>query len=470
MSLAAAPLALSGDAERMRGWRRGGVLLAGIIGLAVATRLAGIGSRLSVDDAYSWLAASSPNAHVFLARLADSENTPPLIYLLLMLLPSFGPAWLRVPAAIPGVLMCLALYLGLRPRLGARASLLAALGVAVSPYLITYSNLARGFMLADLALLLAIWCILSLGEHETIAKWVTFFIAGSIAVYTEYGSAIFIAALVLASLWIGSPRRWATAIAGGLVLLTLVGWIPQIIRGQHQVGVTKFDPMSATPSLSGLRDVFATLALGENGGTGNPMGRWLVFAVLLGVCAGGYFILRRGWGDRDPRATRTIVLLAATALLTLVGYALAAVVGIDVFSQRYLTILVPLGAALGAAAVASVQNRWILPAATVCLVGLGLGNFARRLGGQWEPSLAPVRLAASGLRPRTVLTNTPIVLYYLQSFRPVFDRPSNLGPGRARTCARPCLVIDDVRVHGGTPRRITGTQSAIGPFVLTYEH
>ena len=78
------------------------LLLAGIIVLAVAVRAAGIGSRLAVDDAYSWLIASSPNAHVFLSRLADNENTPPLFYLVLMLMPSFAPAWLRVPAAVPG--------------------------------------------------------------------------------------------------------------------------------------------------------------------------------------------------------------------------------------------------------------------------------------------------------------------------------------------------------------------------------
>ena len=35
------------------------------------------------------------------------------------------------------------------------------LAVAVSPFLVTYANLARGFMLADLALLCAMWALLS---------------------------------------------------------------------------------------------------------------------------------------------------------------------------------------------------------------------------------------------------------------------------------------------------------------------
>ncbi len=437
--------------------------------LATAVRFAGIGSRLSIDDAYSWFAASSPNAHVFLRRLAGNENTPPLIYLVLMLMPGSQPAWLRVPAAVPGVLTCVVLFMALRPRLGDRASLLAALGVAVAPYLTTYSNLARGFMLADLALLLALWCLLSLLEKETTAKWAAFFVAGTVAVYTEYRSAIVIGAMVLAALWIGRPKRRLLVMTGSLSVLTLLAWVPQIIRGQDQVGVTKFDPHAATPSLTGLRDLFVTLPLGEHGGTSSSPGRWALFVVMIALCAIAGVLLHRSWGTLTPRARDTIRLLTATAVLTLVGYALAALVGIDIFTQRYLTILVPFAAGLGAAAITSIPRRWVLPVAVGLLVALGLGNFARRLGGQWAPDLAPVLAAARSMRPRTVLTNTPVVVYYLHAFRPVFDRPSNLGPGRAQSCMRPCLIVDNTQVQGGTPRQVTGTRSMIGPFVLVYE-
>jgi Dolichyl-phosphate-mannose-protein mannosyltransferase len=444
-------------------------LLAGIVALAAATRFAAIGSHLSIDDAYSWFAASSPNANVFLDRLADNENTPPLIYLVVMAMPGSSPAWLRVPAAIPGVLICVALFLALRPRLGDGPSLLAALGVAVAPYLITYSNVARGFMLSDLALIVALWCLLSLAERETRGKWVGFFLAGTVAVYSEYRSAIVLIAMAAAAVWLGRPRRRSTLIACGAVLLALAAWIPEIVRGQDQVGVTKFNPLSAKPSVTGLRDAFVTLALGENGGTGSSAGRWLLFVGIVALCGVAYLVLRRSWTTFDEPARRTIQVLAVTSVLTLLGYALAGVVGIDIFSQRYLTILVPFAAALAAMTLAALPVRWVVPATAVLLVGLGLGNFERRLGGQWQPDLAPVRVAAAGLHPRTVLTNTPVVLYYLRSFEPDFDRPYNLGRGRAATCARPCLVIDDTRVHGGTPRGATGELSQIGPFLFVYE-
>jgi uncharacterized membrane protein len=445
------------------------LVLLGLLALALAVRFAAIGSRLSIDDAYSWWISISPNASTFLHRLAANENTPPLIYLVLMLVPGSSATWLRIPAAIPGALICAVVYLALAPRLGRVPALIAALAVAVSPYLITYSNLARGFMLADLALLCALWALLSLPDGETRWKWVGLFAACTVAVWAEYASVIFVVALLLAGLWIGVPRRRPTLIAAGLGLLTLAAWIPEIVRGQNQVGVTKLDPLGASPSLKQLRDMFVTLTFGEHGGTMNSAGRWLLFIGLLAVCGAGAWLLARRWAAHDERWRRTIRLLAATALMTVIGYALAAIVGVDVFTQRYITIEIPVVAALGAAAVAEIPWRRAVPVAVACLLALGVVDFAKRLGGEYEPSLGAERQEAISVHARTVLTNTPVVIYYLRSFHPDFDRPSNLGPGRAATCARPCLAVDDTRVHAGTLRPITGTPFYIGPFRLTLE-
>lgn len=439
-----------------------------IVALAVALRAEALGSRLSIDDAYSWFTATSPTAHAFLSRLADNENTPPLIYLVTMLVPSDAPAWLRIPAAVPGVLLCLAVCVVTRPRFGRDAGLIAALAVAVAPYLVTYSNLARGFMLADLALIVAVGAVLSLAEHATPAGWATFVAAGVIAVWTEYGSIIVVIALVLTAVWLGVPDRRRLIAAGVLVLASLAPWIGQIVRAQDQVGVTKFDPLSATPSLTALRELAVTLTLGERGGTANPAGRWLEFVVVVGLAGLAAVALRRRATVSDEGFRRTAGLLAGTVLLTVVGYALAAVVGIDIFTQRYLTVLVPLAAMLAGGALAALADRRAIAVGMVLLVALGAIGAARRLGAQYQPDLAPIRAAALALHPRTVLTNTPVVLYYLPALHPVFDRPYNLGPG-AVACARPCLAIDDTRVHGGTPRMITGAQRAIGPYTLTLE-
>lgn len=441
----------------------------GIVLLAALIRLDAIGSRLHVDDAYSWLVASQPSAHAFLRQLAATENTPPLSYLLLMPLPGDQPAWLRLPAALAGVLMCVVVYLALRRPLGTRAALLAMLAVAVAPFLITDSDLARGFMLEDLALLVALWAVLALAERESRGWWAVFVVAGVVALYTEYSAAIFLVALIASALLLGRPQRRRMAAFGALPFVALLPWIPQIVSAQGQVGVTKLGPMFATFSATRLRDLAVILAFGEHGGTGSGAGRWLIVAAMAGLGVAAWLALRRRWGRMRELERRAVLLLALTAALTFAGHAIAPLVGVDVFTQRYMTIMVPLAAALGAAAIDATGNRAPWGAAVGLLVVLGVVSLVRRYRGEYEPSLSPVRAAALAMHPRTVLTNTPLVLYYLRSLHPEFDRPSNLGPGRAATCARPCLIVDDSRARGGTPRPVSGASTMIGPYVVTLE-
>ena len=142
------------------------MLLAGIVLLAVLVRLAGIGDRLSEDEGFSWLVASAPSADVFLDRLAAYENTPPLFYLLLAPLPLDDEHWLRLPALVAGVACVPVLYLAVRPLLGTRAALLSALGLAVAPYAVNWSNFSRGFMVANLGLLIALWAVVQAGRRR----------------------------------------------------------------------------------------------------------------------------------------------------------------------------------------------------------------------------------------------------------------------------------------------------------------
>ncbi len=369
--------------------------------------------------------------------------------------------------------MSVVAFFALRRNLGGGVALATALTVAVAPFLVTDSDLARGFMLADLALLFQLWALLALIERETAWRWAAFVVSGAVACYSEYASAIVIVAMGLAVLWFGRPPRKHVLAAVALVLLTLAPWVPEIVRGQDQIGLTKLGPPDAAPSLGGLRDVFTKLVFGESGGTSSVVGRWILFLALAALLTGAAVLLRRrraAVSRLGANASTTLHILGATAALSVIGYAIAGIFGVDVFSQRYLTVLIALVAPIVLTAIAVTGWTAALAVVSIGLGVLGVANAVRRAGTEYEPSLTPVRAAVAAAHPRTVLTNTPIVLYYLGSFRPIFDRPSNLGQGLALHCARPCVTVDDDRSHGGTPRSPTPTSSeTIGPFIVGIE-
>jgi hypothetical protein len=445
-------------------------LFAGILVLAVGLRLVAIGQHWGTDDGYSWLVASSPSAHVFLARLAAYENTPPLSYLVLSLMPTGHSAWILLPAAVAGILACAVVYYALRRPFGSEAALLAALGLAVAPFHVSFSNLSRGFMLADLALLVAIWAVLALSRRESPRWWGIYLLAGVIAMYTEYDSAIVLVALTATALWLGAPTRARMAVLGPLPVLAIAPWIPQIVRGQDAVGKTKLATPFSGPSPGTLRELTVSLAFGANGGTASVAGQWLEFAVIVLLIGAAAVVLRRTATARGRRWRYAVLLLGGTAALTLIGHAIAPAVGIQLFTARYLTILIPLAVALAAAALVASGRRWPVLAASLVFVGAGAVDLGLRYHHQWEPDLRPVRLAALSLHPHTVLTDNPDVVYYLGSLRPQLDRPFNLGPGRAASCLRPCLIVDDSTSQFGTPRPpLTGPSTTVGSFTLTLE-
>jgi hypothetical protein len=85
-----------------------------------------------------------------LDRLARYENTPPLFYLLLTPVRVDDEVWVRWPSIAAGLAAVPVLYAAVRELLSARAGLLGALGLAVSPLASAFSDYARGFALSTL--------------------------------------------------------------------------------------------------------------------------------------------------------------------------------------------------------------------------------------------------------------------------------------------------------------------------------
>ncbi|HYZ30012.1 MAG TPA: hypothetical protein VE570_13200 [Thermoleophilaceae bacterium] len=421
-------------------------LFGGVVAGALVLRLIAVGDTLSHDEGYTWLVASSGGPGVFLDRLAAFENTPPLYYLLTWPLPDVGVAWLRIVSVLAGV-GCVAAVAWITrstspthrvARVPRGTPWVAAGALAVAPFAVSYSDYARGFILADLGLLVALGAAMR-------RNWWLHALGAAVALYAEYDSALFLIALACAVGW----RRRADGIRALAPLLLLIPWIPEIVRAADATGDTKASPIYPDPSVATLRDTIVRLTFGEHGTADAVSLRWVQFLVVAAVCV---------WAFR--RAPR---MLSVVALGTLALHALAHLIGPDVFAPRYLTELIPLAAiAVGMAA----TTRRLQIAAAVGIVALGIVVGVKRTDGAGEPDYKGVaQLIAPGAKGRTVVTNSAVVAYYLRDLRARLDRPFGLGPGLESGCVGPCkasfLVVDDTRV-ANSPRIGPGRAHAFG--------
>src|SRR3954470_22455084 len=232
-----------------------GVLILG----AVVLRLLAIGDPLSHDEGYTWLVASAHRPGVFLDRLNAFENTPPLYYLLTWPLPDGGVAWLRLVSLLAGTGCIAAVWWVAR----GRAGLFAAAAMAVAPFAVSYSDYARGFVLADLGLIVALGAALR-------RRWWLYAAAAGVAVYAEYDSALFLVAIAIAL------REWKAA----LPIALLIPWIPAAIQANDATGDTKGSPLYPAPSLTSLRDTVVRLTFGEHGTAHATSLRWFQFLLV----------------------------------------------------------------------------------------------------------------------------------------------------------------------------------------------
>jgi hypothetical protein len=407
-----------------------GVLLLG----ALALRLVAVGDTLSHDEGYTWLVSSAHGPDLFFDRLRAYENTPPLYYLLTWPLPDDGVAWLRLVSVLAGVGCVAAVWWIVRSTFAANSAVnvdlaapIAAAGLAVAPFAVSYSDYARGFVLADLGLLIALGAAMR-------RNWWLYAIGAAIALYAEYDSAFFL----LAVSFVAGRRAL-------LPLALLIPWAPFI--GDSD---TKVAPVYPSPSPGTLRDTIVRLTFGEHG-TAHAGGiRWLQFALIAAVAV---------WAFRKaPR------IVTVTAIGTLVLHAIAHWIGPDVFAPRYLTELIPLGAVAIGCAIAQSSKRLQI-AAAIGIAALGVAVAAKRAAGNDEPDYKAIaRTIAPAAHDRTVVTNSAVIAYYLRDLHPQLDRPFGLK-APCKGCRPPFLIFDDTRV-ANSPRSGPGGATLFGPIYV----
>jgi 4-amino-4-deoxy-L-arabinose transferase-like glycosyltransferase len=447
--------------------------VAAVLAFGLALRLAGIGDRLSDAEGYSWLVGSAPDLATLIDRLTAYENTPPLFYILLAPLPLDDESWIRMPALVPGVAVIGIVYLIVRPAAGTRAALLAALLVAVAPYHVSYSDYARGFMLAGVGLTLALWAIVRLNEGRHRRWWLVYLAGGILAVYSEYDAALFLAGLVGVSLWHGRRPRREIACLGTLPMLLLLAWLPWFLDAHDSLDMTKIAPVFPDVSVGTLRDSTVALAFGEHGAAGRVAIRWGQFlAVGAALVVAAILALRRiasAGGESEPTdgepARTLVVIVLAASTFAYVAHAVASLGGSHIFNQRYFTPLIPALAIVVAIGVSRLRWRLAGPLAAAALIMAGLAVFVQRTGRELEPDPAPLQAVAASAGSRPILTNSAVVAFYLRGHEVTVDRPFGLGEGDRSNCTSGCIVIDDHRVPRGVRGQL-GPGRTFGPYTV----
>jgi hypothetical protein len=226
-------------------------------------------------------------------------------------------------------------------------------------------------------------------------------------------------------------------------------------------GVTKLDPSGPDLSVETLRDQLATLFFGDQGLTAGPGTRVALYALVTAAAMVSAVMLRR-------RSRAGFWLLAGTGFGVLALHAVVTVIGPDVLEANYLTAMIPLAAAVLAVGVTAIPHPAGIPVAVVALLATGGFVFVNRFDREVNPDYERVARLVERERPSAVLTNSAVILYYVEDPRPLLDKPFGFGrnfePLCRVGCPRPYAVVEDRRSSPLRPG--TGARRRVGQIVI----
>ncbi|MCS7221619.1 MAG: glycosyltransferase family 39 protein [Anaerolineae bacterium] len=212
--------------------------------LALALRLFQLTYHsLWFDEAMSAYWASRPAAEIVRVGLGLTQDKhPPVYYLLLRAWTlTFGSddAAVRSLGALMGALAVFPVYALASQWRGRVAGGLAALFLALNPFLVWYSQEARMFMPAAMLALVGLWGLTRAVDEGTWWAWAVFVAATLAGIYAYLFNALL---LPVAGLWwligltrawrIGDRRRgrWLATAGGGSMMFTALGALPLLWR------------------------------------------------------------------------------------------------------------------------------------------------------------------------------------------------------------------------------------------------
>lgn len=344
-------------------------VVAAVVGIAAALRLAGLGSRpLWYDEIAHLEYAASFWRDIFAGSPVVAE---PLFLSFLALWESLshGEVWLRLPAVAMG---CGGAVLGMllgRRLAGQRAALGGGLAIAAAPFLVYYGRDAKMYAWVACFELALAWLALDHAQgRRGVWRSAGFIMTALALVYTHLASPLYLAALSLAYLifFVRSLRQtFHWLLLQALVLAGLVPWALMLWRGYSELGAIRYWIPPPVP-----QSVFIFARNAAAGYAATDLVRWGGIAVLvLGLAAALAFSKRRS----------ALFLLAVSAVQVALFYAVSHAGPRSYFIDRYLIGSAALAAVLigaGIAAIPWTAPRLLAAAAALLIAGGGLADMA----------------------------------------------------------------------------------------------
>ena len=400
--------------KRNRQW-----LLAGMVGLAFALRVAGLDLQsLWRDEVDALRFASFPLSELLRLFVSPGHNGP-LYYLLLrpwLELVGRSEFALRFSSAVLGTLAVPLIY-----RVGRRLfpaypglSAVAAFLVATSPYLIWYGQEGKMYALVAALALISMERYLAALEEGGWQRWLGYMLATSAAFYVHLIAALLVPAQAVIFLIAGRETRrrgwkpWLVSMAAlTLPYLPLLRWQLPLLRAQGSTGY-QFVPLGAMSS-----SLLSNYSLGVLQGATV----WLV-ALFVGVLLAVGLLWSR---ERAP--WRSVGILACWLVVPVLLFYLITLVR-PMYTARYLIFVLPAYLLLLSAGLAGLYRHSRLLAGLVLAVllivnGRGVWLQAR------TPLKADFRAATAYVSERRA--EDDLILFQIPYGRYSFDYYYQLG-------------------------------------------
>jgi mannosyltransferase len=349
---------------------RMGLPLAVLIVVAAALRLPGLGSQSFWHDEIFTVRLADADFGGLVDGIGDTEATPPVYYVVVWVAERLfgdGETGLRLLSALCGIALVPVAYAMGRALSGRRAGLIAAALVAVSPYLLWYSQEARSYALYALLSAASFLFFMRALERASPRALVAWAVLSALAIATHYFAG-FIVGIEAVWLLLAVGRSRAVLAAVGAVAATCAVLAPLLLAQRSSGRVDWIEDTSLVPRATDTAKRFVT------GPFGAPVDALAAASAALVLCALVTLFVRAGERERARAKVALAVALGSIA----VPFVLA-IGGFDYFYDHYvIAALVPLLCVV-AVGIAAAPVRWAIALGSVLCALLASVAIAQQL-------------------------------------------------------------------------------------------